>query len=109
MEGRKKLLGFIQAATEKASVIAEFFETLIERGFDYREGLLCVVDGSKGLIKAIRSVFNGHALIQRCQWHKRENVVSYLSKGEQMKFRLKLQEAYEKPTYAEAEEALEKI
>lgn len=109
LEGEKRLLGFVQAASEKASVIAAFFETLIERGLDCRQGLLCVVDGSKGLIKAIRSVFNGHALIQRCQWHKRENVVSYLSKGEQIKFRSKLQEAYEKPTYAEAEEALKKI
>lgn len=109
LEGEKRLLGFVQAATEKESVIVEFFEKLVERGLDYREGLLCIVDGSKGLLKAIRSVFNGYALIQRCQWHKRENVVGYLPKGEQQKFRSKLQEAYEKPTYAEAEEALAKI
>ncbi len=57
IEGKKRLLGFIQAATEKESVIAEFFERLVERGLDYREGLLCVVDGSKGLLKAIHSVF----------------------------------------------------
>ena len=109
LEGEKKILGFVQAATEKGSVMAEFFEKLVERGLDYREGLLCVVDGSKGLLAAIRSVFNGFALIQRCQWHKRENVVGYLAKGEQKKFRSKLQEAYEKPSYAEAKEALVKI
>ncbi len=45
----------------------------------------------------------------RCQWHKRENVVGYFSKGEQVKFRRKLQAAYKKLTYAEAKEALEKI
>ena len=67
------------------------------------------MDGSKGLLKAIRSVFNGFALIQRCQWHKRENVVGYLSKGEQKKFRSKLQAAYEQTTYAEAAEALARI
>jgi transposase-like protein len=61
------------------------------------------------LLAAIRSVFNGFALIQRCQWHKRENVVGYLPKGEQAKFRRKLQEAYEKATYAEAQDALAKI
>ena len=109
LEGEKRLLGFVQAAAEKESVIAEFLEKLKDRGLDYRQGLLCVVDGSKGLLKAIRGAFNGFALIQRCQWHKRENVVGYLPKGEQKKFRSKLQEAYEKPTYAEAEEALEKI
>jgi len=109
LEGEKRILGFVQAATEKETVIAEFFEKLIERGLDYREGLLWIVDGSKGLVKAILSVFSGCALIQRCQWHKRENVVGYLPKGEQKKFRSKLQAAYERPTYAEAKEALEKI
>lgn len=109
LKGEKRLLGFVQAATEKESVIAEFFERLKDRGLDYREGLLWIVDGSKGLLAAIRSVFNGYALIQRCQWHKRENVVGYLPKAEQVKFRRKLQAAYEKPTFAEAEEALEKI
>lgn len=109
IEGEKRILGFVQAATEKEAVMAEYFQALIERGLDYRQGLLCVVDGSKGLLKALRNVFNGYALIQRCQWHKRENVVGYLPKGEQVKFRRKLQAAYEKPTYAEADEALEKI
>jgi len=109
IEGEKRILGFVQAATEKEAVMAEYFQTLIERGFDYRQGLLCVVDGSKGLLKALRNVFNGCALIQRCQWHKRENVIGYLPRGEQTKFRRKLQEAYEKPAYTEAKEALGKI
>jgi transposase-like protein len=109
IEGEKRILGFVQAASEKESVMSEYFGTLIERGLDYRQGLLCVVDGSKGLIKALRNVFNGFVLIQRCQWHKRENVVDYLPKGEQKKFRSKLQEAYEKPTFDEAEDALAKI
>jgi len=109
IEGGKRILGFVQVATEKEAVMAEYFQTLIERGFDYRQGLLCVVDGSKGLLKALRNVFNGCALIQRCQWHKRENVIGYLPRGEQTKFRRKLQEAYEKPAYTEAKEALGKI
>ena len=107
--GEKRILGFVQAATEKEIVMVEYFQTLIERGLDYRQGLLCVVDGSKGLLKALRNVFNGYVLIQRCQWHKRENVLGYLPKGDQTKFRSKLQGAYEKPTHAEAEEALGKI
>ena len=69
-------------------------------------GLLCILDGSKGLHKAIQKVFGSQALIQRCQWHKRENVVSYLPKSQQALWRRKLQEAYEKPTYAEAHAAL---
>lgn len=47
--------------------------------------------------------------MHRCQWHKRENVVSYLPRSEQAAMRKRLQRAYERPTYAEAKEALEKI
>ncbi len=109
LKGEKKILGFVQAASEKETVITEFFESLIERGLNYQEGLLCVVDGSKGLLKAVQRVFDGYCLIQRCQWHKRENVLGYLPKGKHAEFRRKLQEAYEKPSYAEAKEALLKI
>jgi transposase-like protein len=48
-------------------------------------------------------------LIQRCQWHKRENVVSYLAKGDQKYWRGRLQRAYERPTYEEARRGLLKI
>jgi len=44
-----------------------------------------------------------------CQWHKRENVVDYLPKHLQATWRRKLQGAYEKPTYAEAKAALERL
>ena len=37
------------------------------------------MDGSKGLRKAIDESFGKYALVQRCHWHKRENVISYLS------------------------------
>ena len=32
---------------------------------------------------AVRKAFRNRALVQRCQWHKRENVVRYLAKREQ--------------------------
>jgi transposase-like protein len=71
-------------------------------------GLLCIIDGAKGLHAAIQRVFGSQALIQRCQWHKRENVVSYLPKSQQALWRRKLQAAYEKPTYTEAQAALQR-
>ena len=45
----------------------------------------------------------------RCQWHKRENVVSYLAKNEQAMWRQRLQRAYNRPDYAEALGALETL
>ena len=106
LEGKKMILGFIQAATENERVIREFFERLIERGLSYKDGLLFVVDGAKGILKAIREVFKGYAMIQRCQWHKRENVLSYLPKNVQGEYKVKLADAHHKPTYQEAKTAL---
>ena len=47
--------------------------------------------------------------MQRCQWHKRENVVRYLPTGQQATFRRKLQRAYDQPTYSQAKSALKKV
>ena len=55
-------------------------------------------DGSKGIIKAINQRFRGYAVIQRCQWHKRENAAGYLSKPQQAIWRGKLRTAYAKTT-----------
>ena len=38
-EGKKVLLGFIQAVTENASVCKEFLNGLLERGLTIEEGL----------------------------------------------------------------------
>jgi len=106
LSGEKVILGFVQIGTENERVCSEFLHSLLERGLRIDQGLLCIIDGAKGLHQAIQKVLGSQAMIQRCQWHKRENVVSYLSKSQQASWRRKLQVAYEKPTYAEAKEAL---
>ena len=109
LEGKKTILGFVQSASENNTVLKDFFGKLIERGLDYEQGLLFVIDGSKGISKAIHEVFKGYALIQRCQWHKRENVMKYLSRGRQCEFKQKLTAAYNESSYPKAKEALSKI
>ena len=66
-KGRKKVLGFTQATTEHSGPIKELFRDLIERGLRFEDGLLCVVDGGKGLRKAIDDIFGRYAQVQRCQ------------------------------------------
>ena len=68
-----------------------------------------IIDGGKGLKAAVKKAFRKRVLIQRCQWHKRENVVSYLSKGEQVSLRKRLQSAYNRPEYKEALAALDQL
>jgi transposase-like protein len=109
LRGEKVILGFVQTATENEAVGTTFLQQLVSRGLGWEQGLLWIIDGAKGLRAAIRRVFGPRALVQRCQWHKRENVVRYLPKSQQASWRRKLQAAYEHATYAEARSALEAL
>jgi putative transposase len=109
IKGEKVILGIEQMATENHRAVVQFFDKLISRGLRFEQGLLFIVDGSKGIIKAINQKFRGYAVIQRCQWHKRENVVSYLSKPQTAIWRRKIQTAYGQTTYTEAKSALTKL
>ncbi|MFQ5669197.1 MAG: transposase [Acidobacteriota bacterium] len=109
MSGEKRFLGFVETDTENEKVLTPFLRSLIERGLDASQGLLVILDGGKGLRSAVKKVFRGRALVQRCQWHKRENVVNYLSRSEQDHWRQRLQRAYNRPEYKEALGALEKL
>jgi len=107
--GEKRVLGLVQTATENKRVCATFLRELVERGFRAPTGLLVVLDGAKGLRAAVRDVFGEDVPVQRCQWHKRENVVSYLTKPLQILWRRKLQAAYAHASYADAKRALQKL
>ncbi len=106
--GEKRILGMVQTASENKRVIGSFLRELGERGFPLDRPLLVVIDGSKGLRAAVSDVF-GNVQVQRCQWHKRENVVSYLAKQDQPAWRRKLQAAYAHPSYADAKRALDRL
>jgi len=109
IEGTKIILGIEQMATENHRPIAQFLEKLIERGLRYEDGILFIIDGSKGIRKAIEDVFPLCGVIQRCHYHKIENVAGYLPKGIQMIWRAKLRAAYRQTKYEAAMRALEKL
>ncbi len=109
LKGKKVVLGFIQTATENEAVCTAFLQQLVGRGLRWEPGLLWGITGAKGLRAALRRVFGPAAVVQRCQWHKRENVLRYLPPSPQAGWRRKLQAAYEQPTYAEAKAALDAL
>ena len=109
MTGDKRFLGFVETDTENEQVLTPFLRSLVERGLDVSQGLLVIVDGGKGLRAAGRKAFRHRALVQRCQWHKRENVVSDVAKREQPVWRQRLQRAYNRPEYDEALAALQSL
>ena len=106
LTGEKRFLGFVETDTENAQVLTLFLRSLLERGLDVSPGVLVILDGGTGLRAAVRKAFRHRAVVQRCQWHKRENVVSYLAKTEQPLWRQRLQRAYQRPEYEEAVAAL---
>lgn len=109
LSGEKIILGTVETDTENARVLTSFLQSLLDRGLDISRGILAIIDGAKGIRSAVKSVFKKRVVIQRCQWHKRENIVSYLPKSEQDWMRKRLQLAYNRPTLKEALEALQKI
>lgn len=109
MDGEKIILDIEQSHSESSLATGQLLDRLIERGLRYKEGLLFIVDGSKGLIKAIRGKFDEYAFVQRCVWHKQQNVTSYLSRFQAELCRRDLKHAYRKTSYKEARESLEKL
>jgi len=109
LRGEKVLLGFVQTGTENAAVCATFLRGLLDRGLRVTDGLLVVLDGGKGLRRAVHDVFGAQALVQRCVWHKRENVVDHLPTRLQPAWRAKLQQAYRRPTHETAHADLHRL
>ena len=109
MDGQKIPLGFVESATENERVCRQLIQDLIRRGLNYDQGLLVVLDGSKGLYSAVTKALKGYVRVHHCQWHKRENVVSYLPEAERSRIRRKLQKAYDCASYREAKAALEAL
>ena len=78
-DGRKTILGIRQGATENATVVGELLGELVERGLDFSQPRLYVLDGGKALTAAVKKYAGESAAIQRCQVHKRRNVLDHLT------------------------------
>lgn len=104
--GEKVVLGFVQTTTENSTAVGEFFRGLKQRGMQWQQGLLFITDGSRGIKKAIEQEFADKAIIQRCIWHKRENVLSYLSEDLHPEIKKQYHQALSEITYKQAKEAM---
>lgn len=96
--GKKHALGLWIGETENAVVCGELLDNLIERGLDPLSPYLFVIDGSKALRKAIRTRFGQRSLVQRCQKHKRENILGHLPKSLHVSVNKALSDAFKGKT-----------
>jgi putative transposase len=105
-DGRKTILGIRQGATENATVVGELLGDLMNRGLDFSTPRLYVLDGGKALHAAVKKYAGESAPIQRCQVHKRRNVLDHLTNEQKPAVTRKLNAAYALEEYAAAREAL---
>jgi len=93
-DGRKLPLGLWHGSTENAALATTLLQNLLARGLRVEGRLLCIIDGSKALRKALRDVLGDLAVVQRCQVHKKRNVLDHLSQRHRSYVRRALSEAY---------------
>src|SRR3984893_6216213 len=108
-DGRKTILGIRQGATENATVVGELLGDLANRGLDFSEPRLYVLDGGKALHAAVKKYAGESAPIQRCQVHKRRNVLDHLTDEQKPLVAKKLNVAYALEDHAAAKLALEQL
>lgn len=92
--GGKHVLGLWEGATENEVACKAMLENLVARGLKANRSRLFVIDGSKGLRAAIRSLFGRRTLVQRCQVHKVRNVLGHLPNERHADVRAAMREAY---------------
>jgi len=108
-DGRKMILGIRQGATENATVVGELLGDLVNRGLDFTTPRLYVLDGGKALTAAVKKYAGESAAIQRCQVHKRRNVLDHLTDEQKPAVAKRLNAAYAMEDYAGAKQALQQL
>ena len=105
--GRKHVMGLWQGATENATVCTNLLEDMARRGLDIGKDYLFVLDGSKALRSAVSKMFGTNAAVQRCQQHKRRNVLDHLPKEHKHAIDARISAAYNMASYENARKSLE--
>lgn len=89
--------------------MGELCAKLEQRGVDFQEPRLYVLDGARALNVAVKKRAGEVALLQRCQLHKRRNVLNHLPEEHQHFIEQKLIAAWNMTGCAEARRALDRI
>lgn len=107
--GKKHVLGIWEGSTEKTQVVRALLSDLIHRGLNADTPRLWIIDGGKALRRAILEVFGATALIQRCQEHKRRNVLEHLPEELHTSVGRAMKDAWESKDAVLAKRQLERL
>jgi len=107
--GEKRILGLVEGGSENSDMVKALLSDLCQRGLEQQQHRLFVLDGAKALSKAVNDTFGDYATIQRCQVHKKRNVLSHLPQSEQAHVARKLSLAYSEFEFQSAHAALRSL
>ena len=92
--GAKHPLGLWEGSAENTTVCQGLLTNLQSRGLRTDRSLLVILDGAQALHTAVTQTFGPAALVQRCQVHKRRNVLEYLPEVQRPWVKATLTRAY---------------
>jgi transposase-like protein len=104
--GHKLVLGLRQGGTENATVVGGLLGELRDRGVDFNQPRLYVIDGSKAIRRAISNYAGDAAFFQRCQVHKIRNVAEYLPEAQRPAIKFRMRAAYQLTNTVDAKNEL---
>jgi putative transposase len=107
--GERLVLGLREGDTENTEVCKDLLQTLIDRGLDVSEPLLFVLDGGKGMRRAIRAVLGDRHPVQRCTVHKARNILGYLPERYHREFRTRWFKLHRLERYSDAKQEYERL
>ena len=108
-DGKKTVLGLREGATENLAPVNDLLGELMERGLDFTIPRLYILDGGKALHSAVKRYAGEAGFIQRCQIHKKRNVLDHLPEEHRAEVKSKLDRAYSMVHYADAKQALQRL
>ena len=107
--GAKTILGFHQGATENQQICDQLLNELADRGLNFKQSFMAVIDGGRAIRASIKKHCGERALVQRCQLHKRRNITDHFADDHKKYWDKKLANAYDLLNYQDAKRALNQI
>lgn len=108
-DGAKRILGLREGSAENAIVAKGLLSDLVERGLSVEKPCVFVIDGSKGIRKAIADLFGKLGVVHRCQVHKTRNVLGHLPESMHASVDRAMQQAYQSTDADLARRQLERL
>lgn len=101
-DGVKIPLGLWEGSTENKTVASALLADLVDRGLDVEQGVLVVIDGSKALRAAVKTVLGPRTPVHRCVRHKERNVLEHLPERDRPAVKRRLRSAWAKDDHRQA-------